>query len=703
MESKPLPQPLPRFISADQVLPTMKSIIDQYKAVREGIIQDVNLQTATFGNIIQPLINIDNATQGDIGIIAMLRYASPDQASRQASEKACALTDEDQAAFTARSDFWRLIKAVKEGSDETTLHFEARKYLNKLFLEFEQFGHGTLQPDQIKQYLERRNRIDSMRREYNQRIREDSGGLWFSLDDLAGIPQHDIDRFERHSENHDILFVRFSVADSLAIYRNASKPATRKRMYICDANNLSQNAELFKQIVLERDLNARLLGYESHAAYRLKKRLMKSPGNVEEFLTDLETKLLARGKQDMKSLVELKKQCEAKDSTGEGLDGDTMFPWDYWYYARMAQQSLNVNQERMAEYFPLQHVIKVMLEMFSEFLEIQFCLISPNQLQGSVWHQDVQAWAVWDNGGTSKGQFIGYLYMDLLSRDNKYKGNQNVNLQCSYLKEDGTRVYPATILMCSFPRSKHSDCILLKHSQIVSLFHELGHGVHDLVARTNYVAFHGHRSPPDFAEALSVMLERWCWMETELKRLGLHYTRTDPQLKEKWLREHPGEELPPAQVPDDMIKRLKQGRQVTRSLWFLRQMVYARFDMAVHHPKSHNELLDMDFTKVYYDLMEKLWLVRAPEPEDQGYTHADLGHLVSGYDAGYYSYLRQVTFILPELFESTFLEDPRSVSAWDRYRKRILEFGGSRDELRLLQEYLGHTPTAEALLRDILQ
>ncbi|KAF4495391.1 Prolyl 4-hydroxylase, alpha subunit [Fusarium agapanthi] len=97
--------PLPRLIPYDQVIPTMKGIINQYHAVREGIIQDVNPQTASFGNVIQPLIDIDNATQGNIGIISMLRYAPPDQASRQASEEACTLINEDQAAFTARSDF----------------------------------------------------------------------------------------------------------------------------------------------------------------------------------------------------------------------------------------------------------------------------------------------------------------------------------------------------------------------------------------------------------------------------------------------------------------------------------------------------------------------------------------------------------------------------------------------------------------------
>lgn len=143
--------------------------------------------------------------------------------------------------------------------------------------------------------------------------------------------------------------------------------------------------------------------------------------------------------------------------------------------------------------------------------------------------------------------------------------------------------------MCSFPPPAPSACTLLKHSQIISLCQgkkshtyklnaqkliksELGHGIHDLLARTNYVAFRGHRPPHNFAESLSVMLEKWCWMKPELKRLGLHYTRTDLHLKEKWLREHQGEELPPERIPDDMIKRLIEGHQVMRSLWYLRQM-----------------------------------------------------------------------------------------------------------------------------------
>ncbi|EXK32521.1 hypothetical protein FOXG_08720 [Fusarium oxysporum f. sp. lycopersici 4287] len=572
MDYSSLPPPLPRLIPADQILPIMKRIVGQYQTVRENIIESVDVQKANFDNLIQPLVDIDNETQGDIAIIAMLRYSPPDPASCQGSEEACSLVNEDQAAFNARPDFWPLLKAVKEACQEISLHFEARKYLDKLFLEFKQFGYGTLRPVQIHEYLERRNYIDGMRRKYNQRIRQDAGGLWFSLDELAGVKKHDLDRFVKDPEKHDRRFVRFSAADSLVVYRNASESATRKRIYVGNVNNLSQNAKLFEKIVVERDLNARLVGYESHAAYRQEKRLMKTPAQVESLLADLHDRLLARGQHDMNLLMDLKRKESRESAKITEYDVNAIFPWDYWYYAREA----------------------------------------------------------------SKGRFIGYLYMDLLSRDNKYKGNQNVNLQCSSISRNPSHVLLSAT--CTFslhiPKAQ-SDYLSIPRS-------ELGHGIHDLLARTNYVAFHGHRSPPDFAEAFSVMLEKWCWMKPELKRLGLHYTSKDLHLKEKWLREHPGEDLPPERIPDDTIDRLIKGRQVTRSLWYLRQLVYAHFDMKVHHPRSHTELRNMDSTKIFNDFLEKLWLVRAPQPEDQGYPHADLGHLVSGYDAGYYSYLRRV-------------------------------------------------------------
>jgi metallopeptidase MepB len=134
--------------------------------------------------------------------------------------------------------------------------------------------------------------------------------------------------------------------------------------------------------------------------------------------------------------VQLKQKDAGDDPRSPDDDKSAIFPWDYWYYAQVAEQRLHVDPEQIAEYFPLQHVITVMLEMFSEFLQLRFCPISQGQLESSTWHEDIRAYVVWDDREASKGQFIGYLYMDLLSRDNKYKGNQNVNLQCVSSQDD---------------------------------------------------------------------------------------------------------------------------------------------------------------------------------------------------------------------------------------------------------------------------
>lgn len=126
--------------------------------------------------------------------------------------------------------------------------------------------------------------------------------------------------------------------------------------------------------------------------------------------------------------------------------------------------------------------------------------------------------------------------------------------------------------MCSFPRPSDLPCVLLRHAELVSLFHELGHGIHDLVSRTSFVRFHGHRAPADFAEAPSVMLENWCWMRDELRRMSCHYSHLNPEYQVLWQAEHPGQAAPPEKIPDDLLDSLVASRSLNRALWFLRQL-----------------------------------------------------------------------------------------------------------------------------------
>lgn len=163
-----------------------------------------------------------------------------------------------------------------------------------------------------------------------------------------------------------------------------------------------------------------------------------------------------------------------------------------------------------------------MLDIFASLLGLRFDPIPSEKLTGDVIrHDTVRGFSVWNMKGDG---IIVYVYLDLLWRENKYRGNQSVDIQCGYLRPDGSRQYPSTILMCSFLTPTPTSCALLKHHQIVTRFHEMGHGIHDFLARTKYVHFHGYRLPSDFGEMPRIMLKNWCWMKDVLKGLSCHYT-----------------------------------------------------------------------------------------------------------------------------------------------------------------------------------
>ena len=162
------------------------------------------------------------------------------------------------------------------------------------------------------------------------------------------------------------------------------------------------------------------------------------------------------------------------------------------------------------------------------------------------------------------------------------------------------------------------------------------------------------------------MLENWCWMKEELKLMSCHYSQLTPEDLTKWQEHHPGEHCPPHKIPDEMLDSLIPSRDLGRALWYLHQLyvlpqllvkenvcwvvtlifinldlrVISRFDMAIHNPRSHEDCKRLNPTELYNDLIEQLYFLTTEGLESRGHGHVTFGHLVSGYDAGFYSYLR---------------------------------------------------------------
>jgi metallopeptidase MepB len=300
------------------------------------------------------------------------------------------------------------------------------------------------------------------------------------------------------------------------------------------------------------------------------------------------------------------------------------------------------------------------------------------------WHEDVKIFSVWDDAEEG-GSFVGYLYLDLHPRTGKYAHAANFSLQPGFLFPNGTRRYPATALVCNFSKPTASKPSLLKHDEVVTLFHELGHGIHDLAARTKYSRFHGTSVVRDFVEAPSQMLENWCWTPSQLKSLSKHY-------------------LTGESIPDDLIEKQISVKHVNDALFNLRQLHFGIFDMTVHTPKSHAEAEDFKLSELYNELREQISGMKGPEAlgmkSDWANGQATFGHLIGGYDAGYYGYLSSQVYST-DMFYSVFKKNPMDPKEGRRYRHMVLEKGGSQEEMKTLTDFLGRPPSTEAFYKEL--
>lgn len=213
-----------------------------------------------------------------------------------------------------------------------------------------------------------------------------------------------------------------------------------------------------------------------------------------------------------------------------------------------------------------------------------------------------------------------------------------------FIGTNGNRRYPATALVCNFTKPGEKKPSLLKHDEVVTLFHELGHGIHDLVARTVYSRFHGTSTVRDFVEAPSQMLENWCWTPSQLKSLSKHYSALSPEYLAGWKEQAHGKPQPPENIPDEVIENLIRTKHVNDALFNLRQLHFGIFDMTVHEAKSHEEIENLPVSATYNTLRKAITQMDGPEAlgmgNEWGHGQATFGHLIGGYDAGYYGYLR---------------------------------------------------------------
>ncbi|KAK2605846.1 metalloendopeptidase [Conoideocrella luteorostrata] len=689
------PQAPPVFThTAESVVEVVNRNNALTKSILDKMVADVKPENATFANVLEPTLLSDNELEVSNHVTMFYQYVSASKELREASTKAQEISDEFNIEIKMREDVFKLVDSAFNTRGSQKLDAESLHLLEKEQQRY--IRNGLLLPvgPQRDRFKEIQKRLSQLCIQGNKNLNDETGGVWFTLEELEGVPADEIDinQLDKGTgENEGKFKVTFKYNHLIPLTKYAVREATRRTYAIADANKVNQNVPLFQEIIVLRDEAARLLGFSDHASLIISEKMAKSTSRVNDFLGDLRQRLAPGGANEIERLLEYKKKhCEAH---GAPFDGN-FYLWDLSFYSRiMKEKEYSIDESEVSQYFPVDTTYQAMVKIFEQIFGFVFvelgkedrARLSPTgRSEDIAWHEDVIIYSVWDDEASGSG-FVGYLYLDLHPRDNKYGHNANFNVEPGYLKEDGSRNYPATALVCNFSKPSANKPGLLKHPEVVTLFHELGHGIHDLAARTRYSYFHGTNVARDFVEAPSQMLENWCWTPSVLKFLS-----------QRW---DTGE-----QIPDDIIERLIKTKNFNSATANLAQLSFGIFDMTVHTPKSHDEAKNMPIPRIWNELRADITGIKGPEAQGEGLEwgnrFASIGHFIGGYDAGYYGYLYSQVFSR-DMFSSFFEKDPMDPNEGRRYRELVLRRGGSQEELQTLRDFLGREPSSESFYKEL--
>jgi oligopeptidase A len=462
-----------------------------------------------------------------------------------------------------------------------------------------------------------------------------------------------------------LLTLDFPSYDAVVSYANNRE--LRRELYEAYSTRASDrgplagrfdNSPLMDEILALRHEQATLLGYKNYAEVSLATKMADTPGEIERFLLDLNARARPRA---LSELDELRRFAAERDGLAD------FQPWDSAYYSeKLKEQKLAFSEEELRPYFPAPQVIRGMFSLVERLYGVRIEEIGAV----AAWHPDVTTYAISD----ARGAPIGRFYLDPYAREDK-RGGAWMD-ECVSRRQTSLGVQrPAAYLTCNFAPPLPGQPALLTHDEVLTLFHEFGHGLHHLLTRIDEAAVSGiHGVARDAVELPSQFMENWCYDLDTLRGFARQWQT--------------GEALPEA-----FSEKLRASRTFQSGLANVRQLEFALFDLRLHRdydPAAGARVLET-LARVRSEI--SVLLPPAYNRMPNSFTHVFAG----GYAAGYYGY-KWAEVLSADAF-AAFEESRFAPETGQRFRDTVLSQGGSRDAMDLFVEFRGRKPNIEPLLR----
>lgn len=662
---------LPKFsnFNATQFEPGFMALLQTNRAQIDKLTQQ---HAPTWDSLIRPLEEMENTLHQQWSTLSHLHNVADDETIREVYGRCLAELSDYHSEIGQHEGLYRAIKYI---ADHELTHLTAAraKVISDNLRDFHLSGID-LPSAEKQQYRELQKALAEVCNRFEENLL-DATHHWFKhITDvtlLAGIPEHAIQSARQEAEKRQldgwVLTLEFPCYSAVVTY--GDKRELRQEIYTAFVTRASElgedkwdNSALMNEILAKRHAIAQLLNFNNYAELSLATKMLKRTQDVLQFLSDLAHKAAGLAKQEMLTLTEFAKQQGHTEQ---------LQPWDIAYYSeKLLKHTFHFNSEDLRPYFPEPQVMQGMFDLVGQLYGLTFKPVS----DADTWHAEVKCYAIYD----THQHVRGYFYTDLYARSNK-RGGAWMDDYCShYRKQSGELQLPIAFLSCNFTPPQPNQPALFTHDEVLTLFHEFGHGLHHLLTQVEELDISGINGVEwDAVELPSQFMENFCWDQAVINRISSHYQTHEP-------------------LPTALFANVLASKNFQAGMQLMRQLEFALFDFRIHAEYATEQ---PEFIASILNQVRQQVAVVPIAPFNR-FQHSFSHIFAGGYAAGYYSY-KWAEVLACDAFAKFAEHGVINPQIGREFLHCILEQGGSAPAMELFKAFRGREPQVEALLQSI--
>lgn len=643
--------------SVDEIKIRTKKSLERVIKCLDDIIavpDDKRIYMNSFGALDNLAVLSNAAIIGEIAYT--LDYVHPDKEIRDALKEIQNFFIDN---ISSNRQLYNGLKYYAENNAQDELLTEEQKYFIKETLQDFKRSGIDLPDEQLEVLKKIKKELVQLGLDFDKNIAQDKSNIEVAKEELEGLAADYIQSLPKSDNDKYIVYA--NMPNFNQIFENCIVAATREKFWQMYNNRAYPvNQKILQDLIEKRYEVAHILGFDSYAALELSAEMVQSPERVAVFINDLTIKAQKKAIQEMEKFTHPLPE-------GVRLVNGKLQPWDVNFVKTVYKKvQYNIDENKISEYFPVQSTIDNLLDIYQKFFNLQFMQIPVTDL----WDTEVKLIEVFDK--TNK-ETVGYLFLDLYPRPNKYSSACEVTIIPTGYQEDGLPNLGVAIVIANFPKPMLDNPSLLLLKDVTIFFHEFGHAMHALLGRTSVASFSGTKVKRDFVEMPSQMLEEWLWQPEILKMVSKHYKT--------------GQSL-----PDDLIAQILNARTLDSGFFITRQLLLAHLSLEFlnNGPKIEPSTILMHARTKIMPFINS---------DSRDHFYASFWHF-NGYGARYYGYIWSKVFA-HDLFNEIKKNGLLDPAIGRKYVDAVIGKGGSQDPNDLLKNFLGREPNQEAFLKDM--